>query len=130
MRRTQLKNQDVRQKTVHVSPLSILVTLSLLGSSTGSTGYIGGSILRSIVIKYAEFEITALLRTTPVDFEQCYPKIKIARGDFDNFNLIEKAAFEADIVIRMSRDINLCFLAPSDEIDKLGFNTICRCWGH
>ena len=69
-------------------------------SRTGATGFIGGSVLEKLIKEFPELEITALLRKPVPEFKQRYPKVKIVLGDFDSFDVIEKAASEADIVIR------------------------------
>jgi nucleoside-diphosphate-sugar epimerase len=69
--------------------------------STGGTGYIGGSVLEGIYKTYPDLEITALLRSERADFTERYPNVKVVVGTFDDFDIIEKAANEADIVIRM-----------------------------
>lgn len=72
----------------------------MLANSTGSTGYIGGSVLESVVQAYPDLQITALLRFPSDEFVSRYPQIKIVQGDFDASDVIEHAAFEADIVLR------------------------------
>lgn len=50
---------------------------------------------------YPELEITALLRSPPSkEFTSRYPKIQIVLGDFNAFDIIENAAFQAEIVLR------------------------------
>ncbi|KAL3424999.1 nucleoside-diphosphate-sugar epimerase [Phlyctema vagabunda] len=66
---------------------------------TGATGFIGGSVLEKIVHTHPELEITALLRSPSDVFKTTYPKVKIQLGDFDAFEVIEKASYETDIVI-------------------------------
>lgn len=68
--------------------------------STGATGYIGGSVLEAIIKKYGELHVTALLRTPSSELKSRYPKVDIVVGDFDAFDVIEKASLAADIVIR------------------------------
>lgn len=67
---------------------------------TGATGYIGGSVLESLIAKFPDLEITALLRSPSQEFKERYPKVKIVKGDFDAFGVISGAAQDADIVIR------------------------------
>ncbi len=69
-------------------------------SSTGATGYIGGSVLEKILTEFPQLQITALLRSSSSEFKNRYPNVKIVLGDFDSFDVIEKAASEADIVVR------------------------------
>lgn len=69
---------------------------------TGATGYIGGSVLESIPKTYPELEVTALLRSPSKKFATRYPKVKTVKGSFDDFEVIEKAAEDADIIIRKS----------------------------
>ena len=68
---------------------------------TGTTGYIGGTVLDTIVKKHPEYDITVLLRNVPNTFSERYPKVKIVKGDYDSFDIISKAASEADVVVRM-----------------------------
>jgi hypothetical protein len=49
---------------------------------------------------FPDLQIIVLLRSPSVEFESRYPKIKIVVGDFNAFEVIRKAAYEADIVIR------------------------------
>jgi N-acetyl-gamma-glutamylphosphate reductase len=69
---------------------------------TGATGYIGGSVLKSIVKNYPDLEINVLLRSLPEEFRSRYPKVNVLQGTFGDFNLIEKAVQNADITIRKS----------------------------
>ncbi|KAH8821857.1 hypothetical protein F5884DRAFT_851066 [Xylogone sp. PMI_703] len=68
---------------------------------TGATGYIGGSVLEGIVKKYPDLEISALQRSPSSEFKTRYPQVQIVVGDFDAFDVIEKATIAADIVIHM-----------------------------
>lgn len=81
-------------------PLRIICWTCWYYQSTGATGYIGGSVLEAIIQKYAELDITALLRTPSSEFRNRYSKVDIVVGDFDAFDVIEKASLAADIVIR------------------------------
>lgn len=69
-------------------------------NSTGGTGYIGGTVLDTIVKKHPEYEITALLRNPPEDFAKTYPKVKVVRGDYDNADVLSEEASKADVVVR------------------------------
>jgi len=66
---------------------------------TGSTGYIGGTVLDAIVKSHPEYDITALLRTTPDNFAGLFPNVKVIQGDYNSADLISNAASEADIVV-------------------------------
>ena len=68
--------------------------------STGSTGYIGGSVLEGVLQAYPNLEIIALLRSPSDGFASRSPQIRIILGDFDTYEVIEQAAHEAEIVIR------------------------------
>jgi nucleoside-diphosphate-sugar epimerase len=68
--------------------------------STGSTGYIGGTVLDTLVRQRPNYSITALLRKVPAQFAEKYPDVKIVIGDYDDFEFIAKNAAEADIVVR------------------------------
>ncbi|KAF2278880.1 NAD(P)-binding protein [Westerdykella ornata] len=67
---------------------------------TGGTGYIGGSVLHTIVTSHPEYDVTVLLRNVPTSFSDRYPNVKIVRGDFDSFDTLAQAASEADVVVR------------------------------
>jgi hypothetical protein len=67
---------------------------------TGSTGYIGGSVLSKLVATHSNIEITALQRSPSQEFTEKYPKITIVKGTFDDFKVIENAARNSDIVLR------------------------------
>ncbi|KAJ7633097.1 nucleoside-diphosphate-sugar epimerase [Roridomyces roridus] len=66
---------------------------------TGSTGYIGGSVLAAIVQAHPEYSITALLRKVTDHYVQSYPNVKTVIGDYDSAEILAKAASESDIVI-------------------------------
>ncbi|KAK4498257.1 hypothetical protein PRZ48_010914 [Zasmidium cellare] len=66
---------------------------------TGGTGYIGGTVLDTIVKKHPEYEITALLRSEPEDFAKTYPNVKVVRGDYDSADVLSEAASKADVVV-------------------------------
>jgi len=57
--------------------------------------------LESVVKAYPDLDITALLRTVTEEFSSRYPQIHVVQGDFDASEVIEKAASQADIVLRM-----------------------------
>ncbi|KAF7197422.1 hypothetical protein HII31_01232 [Pseudocercospora fuligena] len=75
------------------------VPACLIDDSTGGTGYIGGTVLDTLVQKHPAYEITALLRNVPANFASLYPNVKIVRGDYDASETLSKAASEADIVV-------------------------------
>lgn len=66
---------------------------------TGGTGYIGGSVLDTIVTRHPEYDIHALLRTVPPTFETRYPNVKIVKGDYDSSDILAEAASQADVVV-------------------------------
>lgn len=67
---------------------------------TGATGYIGGTVLDTLVSKHPEYEITVLLRNVPSHFTSRYPSVNIVKGDYDSADVISEAASKADIVVR------------------------------
>lgn len=71
--------------------------------STGATGYIGGNVLNKVIELYGNLEITALLREPSKAFADRYPQVKVVKGTFHDFDVIEKASQEADIIIRTSK---------------------------
>ncbi|KAK5712105.1 hypothetical protein LTR15_012174 [Elasticomyces elasticus] len=66
---------------------------------TGGTGYIGGSVLDTVVKQHPEYEVTVLLRNVPEKFSKLYPAVKVVRGDYDSTDLISETAAKANIVI-------------------------------
>lgn len=62
--------------------------------------YIGGSVLEGLQKQFPGIQTIALLRSPSAEFKSRYPNIEIVLGDFDAFDVIEEAAFTADIVIR------------------------------
>lgn len=66
---------------------------------TGSTGYIGGSVLNTIATSHPDWPVTALLRRVPSNFSATYPNIDIINGDYDSIDLIASAAEKAFIVV-------------------------------
>ena len=68
--------------------------------STAATGYIGGTVLDTLVKRHPEYNITVLLRNVPEGFLERYPHVKIVKGDFDDEELVSETASQNDIVIR------------------------------
>ncbi|KAK7037926.1 NAD(P)-binding protein [Favolaschia claudopus] len=66
---------------------------------TGSTGYIGGSVLAAITRAHPEYEVTALLRKVTQTYVDAYPRVKTIVGDYDSAEILANAAAESDIVI-------------------------------
>ncbi|KAJ7685403.1 nucleoside-diphosphate-sugar epimerase [Mycena polygramma] len=66
---------------------------------TGSTGYIGGSVLAAITKAHPEYSITAILRKVSQQYVDAYPRVKTILGDYDDAATLAKAASESDIVI-------------------------------
>ena len=97
-------NLNHGEEGLHVSRItsSIAEDHVSLSSSTGATGYIGGSALNKVIELYSDLEITALLRSPTEAFTKRYPQVKIVKGTFHELELIEKASEEADIIIRTS----------------------------
>jgi nucleoside-diphosphate-sugar epimerase len=69
---------------------------------TGSTGYIGGSVLAAITKAHPEYSVTAILRKVSQHYVDAYPRVKTIVGDYDSADILAKAASESDIIIRMS----------------------------
>jgi hypothetical protein len=57
-------------------------------------------VLHTIVTAHPEYEVSALLRNVPDKFSTVYPNVKVVKGDYDSFEILAKAASEADIVVR------------------------------
>ncbi|KAJ7266576.1 nucleoside-diphosphate-sugar epimerase [Mycena rebaudengoi] len=66
---------------------------------TGSTGYIGGSVLAGITVAHPEYQITAVLRKVSQRYVDAYPHVKTIVGDYDSAELLAKVAADNDIVI-------------------------------
>ncbi|KAJ7772972.1 nucleoside-diphosphate-sugar epimerase [Mycena maculata] len=66
---------------------------------TGSTGYIGGSVLAAITTAHPEYSITAILRKVSQRYIDAYPRVKTIIGDYDSAEVLAKAASESDVVI-------------------------------
>jgi nucleoside-diphosphate-sugar epimerase len=62
---------------------------------TGATGWIGGTVLGGILKNYPKLEVTALQ-----EFAEKYPGVKVVKGSFDDFEVIESATQDAEIIIR------------------------------
>jgi len=56
--------------------------------------------LNKVIETYPELEVTALLRSPSRAFADKYPAVKVAKGDFDAFDVIAASAEAADVVIR------------------------------
>jgi hypothetical protein len=56
--------------------------------------------LDELVKRFPSLKVTALLRNANQEFTERYPHISIVKGTFDDSEIIEKAAEDADIVIR------------------------------
>lgn len=59
-------------------------------------------MLNTLVNSHPEYNITVILRNAPEEFVRRYPAVNILLGNFDDSNILRKAAFESDIVIRES----------------------------
>ncbi|EOD47105.1 putative nucleoside-diphosphate-sugar epimerase protein [Neofusicoccum parvum UCRNP2] len=66
---------------------------------TGTTGYIGGSVLHTLYAAHPTYAYTVLLRTVPPSFPHLYPAARIIHGDYDDLATLTAAAADADIVV-------------------------------
>jgi len=66
---------------------------------TGATGYIGGTVFELLHQKHPNFQYTAMMRAETAPFKSRYPDVKTVYGDYDNLQLLEDCAAEADVVI-------------------------------
>ncbi len=57
-------------------------------------------MLEALLKQFPSLHVMALLRTPSPEFTKRYPTIDIVQGTFDDFEIIEKVASNADIVIR------------------------------
>ena len=77
----------------------LLALISDLTKSTAATGYIGGTVLDTLVARHAEYSITVLVRNVPEGFTERYPDVKVVHGNFDDVELISDTAAKNNIVI-------------------------------
>lgn len=69
--------------------------------STGTTGYVGGTVLDTLVKCNAGYNITVLMRNNvPEGFTERYPNVQIVHGEFNDEELIADTAAKNEIVIR------------------------------
>jgi len=66
---------------------------------TGSTGYIGGSVLAAVTKAHPEYAVTAILRKVSQNYVDAYPRVKTIVGDYDSADILADAASQSDIVI-------------------------------
>ncbi|KAJ7775114.1 nucleoside-diphosphate-sugar epimerase [Mycena metata] len=66
---------------------------------TGTTGYIGGSVLAAITRAHPEYDVTAILRKVSQNYVDTYPGVKTIVGDYDSADILADAASKSDIVI-------------------------------
>ncbi|KAJ6630587.1 NAD(P)-binding protein [Mycena sp. CBHHK59/15] len=78
---------------------NLKVSLTAASRRTGSTGYIGGSVLAAITAAHPEYSITTILRKVSPSYVDAYPHVKTIVGDYDSAEVLVKAASESDIVI-------------------------------
>lgn len=71
-------------------------------TSTGTTGFIGGDALYALTKAQPSWNYTILVRSEDKGkaVQKQYPDVKLAIGSLDDYEVIKKAASEADIVIR------------------------------
>lgn len=79
---------------------------------TGATGYIGGTILQTLVDQHPEYDITILQRNPKSELSKQFPNVKIVKGTYDDLNTITSAASRVDIVVHNGdTDHKLCLEA-------------------
>ncbi|PHH84070.1 hypothetical protein CDD83_2536 [Cordyceps sp. RAO-2017] len=71
---------------------------------TGATGYIGGTVLDSLVKAHPEYEYRLLVRdeARAGPIRARYPDAALVVGRLEDAAVLEQAAAEADIVVRAS----------------------------
>ncbi|KAJ7156955.1 nucleoside-diphosphate-sugar epimerase, partial [Mycena crocata] len=74
---------------------------------TGSTGYIGGSVLAAITTAHPEYSVTALLRKVTQRYVDAYPRVKTIVGTYDSAEILAQASSQSDIVIRKKKPLPL-----------------------
>jgi len=72
--------------------------------ATGTTGYIGGSALDTILTAHPDYEVTVLVRndSKAEKLKATYPKVTTVKGDLDSANVIEAEAAKADIILHFA----------------------------
>lgn len=67
---------------------------------TGTTGYVGGTVLDTLYKTHPEYTYTAILRSAPPsDFKSRYPNVEVIKGSYDDTEILRAAAEDADIVV-------------------------------
>lgn len=66
---------------------------------TGATGYIGGTVFKTLVDQHPEYDITILQRNPKAKLSKQFPEVRIVKGSYDDLDTISSAASRADIVI-------------------------------
>lgn len=69
-------------------------------TSTGITGYVGGTVFNELVTSHPDYELTAFVRSTPDNFEKNFPQVKLIHGTWDDSSKLKEAAQKADITIQ------------------------------
>lgn len=86
---------------------------------TGATGYIGGTILQTLVDQHPEYDITILQRSTKPGLSKQFPNVTIVKGSYDDLYTIRNAASNADIVLHNGdTDHKACLEALVDGLLK------------
>nr|POE93510.1 hypothetical protein CFP56_19522 [Quercus suber] len=67
--------------------------------STGTTGYIGGTVLHTLATTHPEYSLTVLLRTIPPNFRALYPSVHVVQGDYSSTTTLTQLAQASDIVV-------------------------------
>jgi len=73
---------------------------------TGASGYIGGTVLDTIVKEFPSYRYAVLVRgeDSANKIKKVYPTVEIIRGDLDSLDLLEKEAAAADIVVNTANN--------------------------
>lgn len=87
-----------------------------MASRTGATGYIGGDVLFGLRHAEPDWRFKVLVRDEAkgAEIKANSPGVEIVMGSLDDFDVIKRAASQADIVIRKShrplvaQTISLC----------------------
>ncbi|KAF8544786.1 nucleoside-diphosphate-sugar epimerase [Trichophaea hybrida] len=72
--------------------------------ATGATGYIGGTVLDTIISAHPDYSITVLVRSDEkaAPLKSAYPSIQTVIGDLDSSDVITSAVKDADIVLHFA----------------------------
>ncbi|OAK99958.1 NAD(P)-binding protein [Phaeosphaeriaceae sp. SRC1lsM3a] len=71
---------------------------------TGTTGYVGGTVVGPLVRKHPEYQVVSLVRTDEqaTIARSAFPTVETVIGDLDNSTVLEAEAAKADVVLNLA----------------------------